>query len=171
MSTPRPQPLLPSTSRLEHHFITGGAVKPAREMAKAAACASVRVSHARIRSGARSRGPPPADDSLKRCRLAAPVLEDHASIRLPQQVAEHQRCDDRIVQGPGDRDELRHQIDRRRDPDDREPQPQLGASRHPRISQQTAEQHQQVGDQRGELACLRSAASRSARPRSRSSTP
>jgi len=49
-----------------------------------------------------------------------------------------------------------YQVDRRRDPYDGEPQPELVAPRHPRIAQETAEEHQQVRDQRRELPRLRS---------------
>jgi len=84
------------------------------------------------------------------------MVEQHASSCSPEQVTQDQRGHDRIVQGPSDRDELRYQVDRRRDLNDREHQPELGAARHPRIAQEAAEEHQQVGDQRRELPRLRS---------------
>lgn len=55
---------------------------------------------------------PLTNDHLNRGRVAPPVLEHHAPIRPPEQVAEHERRHYRIVQGPGDRDALRDEIDR-----------------------------------------------------------
>ena len=45
---------------------------------------------------------PSANDRLKRGRNRRQVLEHHAPIRPPEQLAEHRCCHDRILQRPGD---------------------------------------------------------------------
>jgi hypothetical protein len=61
------------------------------------------------------------------------MLGQHGHRCSSEQMTEHDGRDDRIVQRSRYRDELRDEVDRRRDPYDRDPELQLGAPRHPRI--------------------------------------
>jgi len=129
-----PPVYLPSETRLRH----GTAFSSESRNGKAAAL----LPGGRLatdRSVTRPVGPSPAYDRLQCCRVAAPTLEQRPSSCSPEQVTQDQRRHDRIVQGPSDRDELRYQVDRRRDPYDREHQHEFGAPRHPRIAQEPAE--------------------------------
>ena len=83
-----------------------------------------------------------------------PVINQYTSIRLAQDVPQHQGRHDGVVERPDDGDELRDQVDGRDDPCKGEPQPSLAASRDARIAEKTAEQHDEVRDQGGQLACL-----------------
>src|SRR5512132_4217155 len=70
----------------------------------------------------------------------------------PEDVAQNQCRDDRIVERACDRDELRDQVERRDDPHDREPDQSLRPARDARVAQQTAEEYDEVRQERRELA-------------------
>ena len=73
------------------------------------------------------------------------MLGQHGHRCSSDQMTEHDRGDDRIVQRSRDRDELRDEVDRRRDPYDCDPEPQLGAPRHPRIPRRPRKSHRRLG--------------------------
>src|SRR5262245_30436482 len=60
-------------------------------------------------------------------RLPSPVLVDDLAPGLPDQMTEHDSCDHGVVERTEDGDELRDQIDRRREPDGGEAEPELRA--------------------------------------------
>ena len=59
------------------------------------------------------------------------MLGQHARVGLLQDVTQDERGDDRVVERSHYRDELGDQIDRRDEPYDREPEPELRTTRHP----------------------------------------
>jgi hypothetical protein len=66
-------------------------------------------------------------------------------------VSEHERRHDRVVEEAQERDELGDQVDGEGDPRRREHHQDLGAAGAPRISNQAAEQQDQVRKERRQL--------------------
>jgi len=62
-----------------------------------------------------------------------------------QQPPEHERDDDRVVELPRDRDEVRHEVERERQVDERERGRHLPGRRDARVSEQPLEEHRAVG--------------------------
>ena len=60
-----------------------------------------------------------SDDALQRPRIAAPVLEEHPPVGPPKDEAERERGHDRVIERPGDRDEVWDEIDWTYDVDQR----------------------------------------------------
>src|SRR5262245_49556107 len=84
--------------------------------------------------------------------LPAPVLVDDLAPRLPDQMTQHRGGDDGVVERTEDGDELRDQVDRRREPDGGEAEPELRAPRDPLVSNEVLEQEEQVRHESDELA-------------------
>jgi hypothetical protein len=72
------------------------------------------------------------------------VLTQQARAGAPQQPSEHERDQDRVVQLTRDRDEVGHEVERKREVDEREHGRGLPDDRNPRIAQQALEQDRAV---------------------------
>jgi len=75
------------------------------------------------------------------------VQPDERRPRTPEQTAEHERHEDRVVELAGDRDEVRHEVEGKRQVDERKCRRHLPARGHARVREQSLEQDRAVRHQ------------------------
>jgi hypothetical protein len=90
--------------------------------------------------------------------VAVPVLGNDGLPRRPDDVAQDQSADHGVVQGTDDRDELRNEVDRRRDPGQTDPDQRLGPQRDALVAQETVKEPREIRQQQGQLAHCRPSA-------------
>ena len=83
--------------------------------------------------------------------VAAPMLCHDHPVRASQHVPQDECCDDRVIQGTCDRNELRDQVDRRDQPGEADRQDDLARQRHALVAREAMEQPDQVRKQMSEL--------------------
>ena len=81
-----------------------------------------------------------------------PVLSQQLRAGTPEQSAQHQCHQDRVVQLARHRDEVRHEVERHGQVDERERRPDLPATWHARVLEQPLEEDRAVGNQPGDHA-------------------
>jgi hypothetical protein len=75
------------------------------------------------------------------------VLSHQQRARTPEQAAQDEGHEDCVVELPQHRDEVRHQVEWKRQVDEGERRGDLPASRHTRVAEQPLEQDRAVGHQ------------------------
>jgi hypothetical protein len=80
------------------------------------------------------------------------VLSQQQRARTPEQSAQHQGHEDGVVELARHGDEVRHEVERHRQVDQRERRGELPATRHARVAEQPLEQDRAVGHQPGDHA-------------------
>jgi len=78
------------------------------------------------------------------------VLAEEPRPGTPKQPSENERDEDRVVELPGDRDEVRHQVERHREVHEGEHRRDLPLARHARIAQEALEEDGAVRHEPGD---------------------
>jgi hypothetical protein len=78
------------------------------------------------------------------------VLAQEPRAGTPKQSPEHQRDEDRVVELAGDRDEVRNEVERDREIDEREGRRELPPRRHTRVGEEALEENSAVGHEPGD---------------------
>jgi hypothetical protein len=78
------------------------------------------------------------------------VLTHEPRTGAAEESAQHERDDDRVVELPRHRDEVRHEVEREGEVDEREARRHLPPRGHARIREQALEQYGAVRDQLGD---------------------
>lgn len=79
------------------------------------------------------------------------MIGQHVPPTDADDASNDERSDDRIVQWPDERDELRYEVDRGEDPGDAKNKEELGARWDPRVTEQAFEQDDEIRQQRRDL--------------------
>ncbi len=85
--------------------------------------------------------------------FATPVVDDHIGRATPEQVAEGEGGNDRVVERAQDRHELGDQVEGVQQPEHAEREHDLGGPGDTGVAEEITEKQDQVGDQRDELSC------------------
>jgi hypothetical protein len=92
------------------------------------------------------------------------MLAQELTPTRPQYDAQRQGDDQHIVDVPSDGNEVRHEVDRKRDVSDERSQEQLVSPGNAGIADQTPHEHDAVGDEAGPIARVAPAAGDDERP-------
>jgi hypothetical protein len=106
----------------------------------------------------RSTGPGESQDQSKRLLRAGPEFDQHWFAARSDEVAEDECDDDRIVELPGHRDEVRDEVEGYTEIGDEGDQQQLATPRHPRIACKARHEHDAVRNERGKCTGILAAA-------------
>ena len=113
----------------------------------------------RVGRALRATGPGESEDQSKRLFRPRPELADHRFAARSDEVAKDERDDDRIVELPGHRDEVRDEVEGQREVRDEGDQNQLATPWHARVACEARHEHDAVGNERGKCTCVLAPAS------------
>ena len=102
--------------------------------------------------------PGESQDQSKRLFRPRPELADHRFAARSDEVAKDERDDDRVVELPGDGNEVRDEVEGQGEIRDERDQQQLATPWHAWIACEARHEHDAVGDERGKCTCVLAAA-------------
>jgi len=114
----------------------------------------LRMSADRIMFARRASGSGESQDQNKRLFRPRPEFADHRFVASSDEVAKDEREDDRVVELPGDRNEVWDEIERQGEIRDERDQQELTTPWHARIACESRHEHDAVGDERGKCTCV-----------------
>jgi hypothetical protein len=82
------------------------------------------------------------------------VLGDNVMAASADHVRDHRRHEDRVVELPGNRDEVRNDVERQRKVGNEQGKRDLGAEGNTLILKQTLEEHDAIGDESCNISCI-----------------
>ena len=116
------------------------------------------MSPERVRLGLRATGPGQSHDQSQRSFGARPEFAHHRFAARSDEVTEDERDDDRIVELPGHRDEVRDEVEGQGQIGAEGDQQQLATSWDAGIVCKARHEHDAVGDERGKCTRVLTAA-------------
>jgi hypothetical protein len=102
--------------------------------------------------------PGESQDQSKRLFRPRPELADHRFAARSNKVAKDERDDDRVVELPGDGNEVWDEVEGQGEIRDERDQQELATSWHARIACEARHEHDAVGDERGKCRASLAAA-------------
>src|SRR4029450_4166522 len=108
----------------------------------------------RVGFALRASGPGESQDQSKGPFRARPERAHNAAGGRSDEVAEDERDDDRIVELPGDWDEVRDEVEGQGEIGDEGDQQHLSTPWHAGIACEARYEHDAVGDERGKCTCV-----------------
>ena len=115
---------------------------------------SSRMSGDRVGFAVGATRPGESQDQTKRLFRPRPELADHRFAARSDEVTQDERDDDRIVELPGDGNEVWDEVEGQGEIRDERDQQELATQWHARIAGEARPEHDAVWDERGKCTCV-----------------